>query len=117
MRISSLLSSFFFPLLLPNRGYGYTMVAMTHTSETLEHKPKILNRLRRLEGQVRGLQKMVEEERACQEVLTQLSSIRSALEATGDLILETYLMDCQANFSKGQGDVQGLLEAIRLVRR
>jgi CsoR family transcriptional regulator, copper-sensing transcriptional repressor len=81
------------------------------------NKAKIINRLRRLEGQVRGLQKMVEDERPCRDVLTLLAGVRSALDATGDQILETYLEECQADFSRGQGDVQRVVEAVRLLRR
>ena len=47
-------------------------------------KTRIVNRLRRLEGQVRGLQRMVEEDRSCQEILTLLSGVRSALDATAE---------------------------------
>lgn len=78
---------------------------MTHISEsdiTVQGSPeqdaakqKILNRLRRLEGQVRGLHKMVDEERDCQEILTLLAGIKSALNATGDVIFETYIDRCQ----------------------
>ncbi|GAA4001744.1 metal-sensitive transcriptional regulator [Deinococcus rubellus] len=57
-------------------------------------KQKILNRLRRLEGQVRGLQKMVNEERSCQELLTLLSGIRSALDVTGEVIFDEYINTC-----------------------
>lgn len=82
-----------------------------------ETKERVLNRLRRLEGQVRGLQKMVEEDRNCREILTLLSGVRSALEATGDIILESYLEECQADLSKGQGDTKLIVEAMRLLRR
>ncbi|GGM21083.1 metal-sensitive transcriptional regulator [Deinococcus aerophilus] len=70
---------------------------MTSASELNEKQPdkqRVLNRLRRLEGQVRGLQKMVDEERPCQEILTLLSGIRSALDATGDAIFEEYVNSC-----------------------
>lgn len=81
-----------------------------------EQKTKILNRLRRLEGQVRGLQKMVDDERSCQEVLTLLAGVRSALDATADTILENYLDKCQADFKDGEGDVSELLRAVKLAR-
>ena len=42
-----------------------------------------LNRLRRIEGQVRGLQKMVEEDRYCADILTQVASVQEALRAVG----------------------------------
>ena len=51
--------------------------------------------MRRLEGQVRGLHKMVEEDRPCQEILTLLAGIKSALDATGDAIFEGYLDRCE----------------------
>ena len=81
-----------------------------------EQKTKILNRLKRLEGQVRGLQKMVDDERSCQEVLTLLAGVRSALDATADVVLENYLDRCQAEFRGGEGDVAELLRAVKLAR-
>jgi DNA-binding FrmR family transcriptional regulator len=60
---------------------------------------------------------MVEEERPCRDILTLLAGVRSALDATGDQILETYLEECQADLSKGQGDFQRVVEAVRLLRR
>ena len=84
--------------------------------QTAEEKDKLLNRLKRLEGQVRGLQKMVEEERDCRDILTLLSGIRSALDATGDIILATYLQKCQAELKKGKADIDDLVEAVRLAR-
>jgi CsoR family transcriptional regulator, copper-sensing transcriptional repressor len=84
--------------------------------DTTERKTTILNRLKRLEGQVRGLQKMVDEERDCQEILTLLSGIRSALNATGDVILATYLEKCQHDLKRGRGDMKELVEAVRLAR-
>ncbi|MBZ9715431.1 metal-sensitive transcriptional regulator [Deinococcus multiflagellatus] len=65
-------------------------------SDHQAEKVRILNRLRRLEGQVRGLQKMVEEEKNCVDVMTLYAGVKSALESTGDVILETYVAQCQA---------------------
>jgi CsoR family transcriptional regulator, copper-sensing transcriptional repressor len=81
-----------------------------------EEKAKILNRLKRLEGQVRGLQKMVEEERDCHDILTLVSGIRSALNATGDIILATYLEKCQSDLKKGRANIDELVEVVRLAR-
>ena len=75
-----------------------------------------MNRLKRLEGQVRGLQRMVDDERSCQEVLTLLAGVRSALDATADVILENYLDRCQRDFESGEGDVSELLRAVKLAR-
>lgn len=81
-----------------------------------EEKAKIINRLRRLEGQVRGLQRMVEEERSCQEVLTLLSGVRSALNATADRVLVNYLEHCQIDAEGGEADIQELVKAVKLAR-
>jgi len=58
-----------------------------------ETKSNIANRLRRVEGQVRGLQKMVDEEKYCIDVITQSSAVRSALSAVEDLMLESHLSE------------------------
>ncbi|MEX2501507.1 MAG: metal-sensitive transcriptional regulator [Trueperaceae bacterium] len=79
-------------------------------------KRRLLNRLKRLEGQVRGLQRMIDEERPCRDILTLLSGVRSALDATGDEVLAAYLRRCQADFADGDGDMGDLLAAVRLAR-
>jgi len=61
--------------------------------ETDENK-KLLDRLARIEGQVRGLRKMLEEQRCCEDVLTQLLAARSGLEQASVMILERHLEDC-----------------------
>ncbi|MBB5293629.1 transcriptional regulator (plasmid) [Deinococcus metallilatus] len=72
------------------------MTAPVPVSDREAEKTKILNRLRRLEGQIRGLQRMVEEEKNCVEVMTLYASAKSAFESTGDVILETYVEVCRA---------------------
>jgi CsoR family transcriptional regulator, copper-sensing transcriptional repressor len=59
-----------------------------------EAKHAIATRLKRIEGQVRGVQKMVEEERYCADVLIQLSSVQEALRATGRALLHNHLKYC-----------------------
>jgi DNA-binding FrmR family transcriptional regulator len=61
----------------------------------------ILKRLRRIEGQVRGLQKMVEEGRSCEEVLTQMAATKKAMESASTLILQEFLTLCAAEIAKG----------------
>jgi DNA-binding FrmR family transcriptional regulator len=57
-------------------------------------KEKLQNRLRRIEGQVRGLQRMVDEEAYCVDVLTQISSVVSALERVGTILLKDHVEHC-----------------------
>jgi len=61
---------------------------------TQENKPKLLNRLRRIEGQVRGVAGMVEEDRYCIDVLTQLRAIRAALARVETEMLKDHLDHC-----------------------
>ena len=81
-----------------------------------DDKTRIVNRLRRLEGQVRGLQRMVEEGRSCQEILTLVSGVRSALDATADVILEAYLLKCQSELVDEPDGVEGIIAAVKLAR-
>lgn len=57
-------------------------------------KERNLKRLRRIEGQVRGLQRMVEEDRYCPEILTQISSVHEALRSTGRELMRNHLRHC-----------------------
>ena len=54
----------------------------------------IVKRLKRVEGQVRGLQKMVAEERECESIITQLAAVRSAIDSVGALVLNNYIKIC-----------------------
>ena len=57
-------------------------------------KENMLLRLRRVEGQVRGIQKMVEEERYCPEVLTQMSAIHESMRAVERILMKNHLQHC-----------------------
>ena len=57
-------------------------------------KVTLINRLKKIEGQTRGLQKMIEEGRDCENILTQLAAVRSAIENVGALVLSNYFKFC-----------------------
>jgi DNA-binding FrmR family transcriptional regulator len=83
-------------------------------------KGEVQARLRRIEGQVRGLQKMVEEDRYCIDVLTQVNAVKAALESVALTLLRDHTEHCVTEAIKG-GDgsakVRELNEAVeRLVR-
>ncbi len=59
-----------------------------------EGKARNVKRLRRIEGQVRGLQKMVEEDRYCADILTQISSVHEALRSVGRELMRNHLRHC-----------------------
>lgn len=68
-------------------------------------KDRTTKRLRRIEGQVRGLQKMVDEERYCADILTQLSSVHEALRGVARELLRNHLKHCAATAIRS-GDEQ-----------
>jgi DNA-binding FrmR family transcriptional regulator len=63
----------------------------------LDIKERNLKRLRRIEGQIRGLQKMVEDDRYCADILTQISSAHEALRAVGRELMRNHLKHCAAS--------------------
>ena len=69
-----------------------------------EHKDAHLKRLRRIEGQVRGLQRMVESDAYCIDVLTQVSAATKALESVALLLLEEHLGHCVSDAIQAGGD-------------
>jgi len=79
------------------------------------NKKDLQDRLRRIEGQVRGLQGMVEEDRYCIDVLTQLNSVTSALRSVGMGLLDEHVRHCvKESIQTGDGDekVEELLAAV-----
>lgn len=67
---------------------------MSHGYVRTEQKDAILKRLKRIEGQVRGLQKMVDEERYCIDILTQVSATTAALDGVALEVLEDHVRHC-----------------------
>ena len=67
-------------------------------------KSRNLARLRRIEGQVRGLQKMVEEDRYCADVLTQISSVHEALRSVGRELVRNHLKHCASDAIRTDAD-------------
>lgn len=68
-----------------------------HVASYAADKAKILARLRRIEGQVRGVQRMVEDDKYCIDILTQLSAIIASARATGLVVLEDHIRGCVVN--------------------
>jgi DNA-binding FrmR family transcriptional regulator len=63
---------------------------------------RIINRLRRVEGQTRGLQRMVAEGRPCEEVFTQLAAIKAALDQVGVLLVSQRMRECLEEEAGGE---------------
>lgn len=82
-------------------------------------KGKIITRLRRIEGQVRGVEKMVDEDRDCHEILQQLNSIRSAVQGASMMFLDEVAADCLLSIeSIDRGKREQVLEdMLSLIRK
>ncbi len=75
--------------------------------EETRHKrhKEVINRLSRIEGHVRGLRKMVEEDKDCPDILLQVAAVRAALNQVGRILLEDHMESCVIEATKdGQGE-------------
>ncbi|AEA94960.1 hypothetical protein HMPREF9506_01943 [Enterococcus faecalis TX0309A] len=81
-----------------------------------EEKKKVLNRLRRTEGQIRGIQKMIDEEKECIDVITQLSAVRSSIDRVMGMIVAENLKHCFENPEKDPKEQEErLAQAINMI--
>ena len=67
------------------------------TKRNEETKKQLTNRLNRIEGQIRGIKKMIEEDRYCNDVLIQLAAVESSVKSLSNQVLETHLLTCISN--------------------
>lgn len=74
----------------------------------LVDKIAVIKRLRRVEGQIKGIQKMVDEEQFCGDILIQVSAARAALNSAGGLILENYIKNCLREQVAGKSEEDAL---------
>ncbi|MDF9717097.1 metal-sensitive transcriptional regulator [Nocardioides sp. ChNu-153] len=93
-----------------------------HQHGYIGHKDEVLRRLRRIEGQARGLQRMVEDEKYCIDILTQVSAMTRALHVVSVTLVGDHLSHCVVDAARAGGDeadakIQEAVDAIgRLVR-
>jgi DNA-binding FrmR family transcriptional regulator len=75
--------------------------------DTERQKKEVLLRLRRIEGQLRGLQRMVEEGVSCPDILTQVAAVTAAIKKVGAVIVQSYMEECLEKTQKGPSVKQG----------
>ena len=76
-------------------------------------KTRNLARLRRIEGQVRGIQKMVDDDRYCADIMTQISSVHEALRAVGRELMRNHLKHCATSaISAGNGESEPMYDEL-----
>lgn len=76
-----------------------------HNSHTHPHRESVLKRLARIEGHVRAVKRMVEEDTPCPDVLVQIAAVRAALNAVGRLVLEDHMQGCMVKAAQ-DGDFE-----------
>jgi DNA-binding FrmR family transcriptional regulator len=81
-----------------------------HSEESLR---RIVNRLSRIEGHIRGIKMMVQESRACPDVLVQIAAVRGALDRVSRIILDEHLTECIARAAK-EGNIEAEIEELKL---
>jgi len=83
-----------------------------------DDKQQVLSRLRRIEGQVRGLQRMIDDDTYCIDVLTQVAAVTKALQGVGLLLLDDHLQHCVAGAAANGDHIEALVhEATKAVER
>ena len=81
-----------------------------------KYDDKVKNRLKRVEGQVRGIIKMMEEEKDCREVVTQLAAVRNALDRAIGVVVSNNLEECiRKQIENGEGTEETIKEAVNLL--
>jgi DNA-binding FrmR family transcriptional regulator len=81
----------------------------------LKYDVKTANRIKRIEGQLRGILRMMEEEKDCKEVITQLSAVRSGVDRTIGVIVSNNLLECIKEADTESEMTDTIQEAINLV--
>ena len=82
-----------------------------------EDKDQVLTRLRRIEGQVRGIHKMVEDDRYCIDVLTQVAAVKAALESVSLTLLDDHMQHCVADAIQSGDGTEKVKELSAAVKR
>jgi DNA-binding FrmR family transcriptional regulator len=77
-----------------------------------KHRKKVIDRLSRIEGHLRGVKKMVEEDRDCPELLHQIAAIKAAINKVGVLILEDHIESCMVDAVR-EGSVEDYVEELK----
>ena len=82
----------------------------------MEYNDQIKNRVKRMEGQLRGILKMMEDNKDCKEVITQLSAVRSAVDRTMGVIVSSNLVECVVEAEENGENTDDLIkEAVNLL--
>lgn len=99
------------------RKVGGSMKKMKKSKSYAADKRKLLARLNRIEGQVRGLARMVEDDRYCMDILQQIASLRAAADAVARTLLRDHIQGCLLDAAGTEEEGEKIDEVVELVRR
>lgn len=89
--------------------HGHHAHPHVHSEESVR---QVVNRLSRIEGHIRGIKTMVQENRSCPDVLMQVAAVRGALDRVARMILDEHLTDCIARAAK-EGNIETEIEELK----
>ncbi|OUC14272.1 MAG: hypothetical protein B0A82_12935 [Alkalinema sp. CACIAM 70d] len=92
----------------PNHSHSHSH-SHIHSEESTR---KLVNRLSRIEGHIRGIKTMLQENRSCPDVLVQIAAVRGALDRVGRIILDEHLTECIARAAK-EGDIEAEIDELK----
>ena len=87
------------------------------TKECDESKQEIVKRLKLIEGQVKGIQKMIEEDKYCIDILTQVAAVRAAINKVGVILLERHSKSCMENVIFSDDREKALQDLLNTVQK
>lgn len=100
---------------IPDGGIGVEAVDIQPNS--FEQRKKLIARLKRIEGQVRGVQRMIQEEADCSEILNQIAAIKAAIHHAGIIVFENHAQECIARTLNHEDSAQNLDEIVKVMGR
>lgn len=96
------------------------MVRQTEQYRYTKDKSSLLLRMKKIEGQAKGIQRMIEDERYCIDIVQQLTALSRAIDEVSLLVLESHIEGCVANAIReehGEGHIKELMQTVRKAMR
>lgn len=98
-------------------GIGGDGMKHEHSCSYFENKGNLLRRLRKIEGQVKGIQRMIEDEKYCPDILIQIAAVRAALNKVGLIVFEDHTRGCVSDAVKTEQFEEKIDELVNIIHR
>ena len=90
---------------------------MSENNNCVEYKQDVIKRLNKIEGQIKGIRRMIDEEKNCVDILTQIAAVRSAINKVGGMVLEVYSNECMKNAVNSDDKDKVMAELMNAVQK